>query len=99
VTYKIEFSPEALADLFDLYDYIVLRDGAGRAIGYLDRIESFCQSLSTFPERGILREDLRPGLRMVGFERRVVLAIRIKADTVTILRILYGGRSLEDEFA
>lgn len=39
--YKIDFSPEALAELFDLYDYIASRDGTEGAIGYLDRIESF----------------------------------------------------------
>ena len=96
--YRIEFSPEALGDLFDLYDYIATRDGAGRAIGYIDRIESFCQSLSQFPERGLSRGDLRPGLRVVGFERRAVIAFQIGDDVVTVQRILYGGRSLEESF-
>lgn len=96
--YKVEFSPEALADLFDLYDFIEARDGAARAIGYIDRIESFCHSLSTFPARGVSREDLRPGLRVAGFERRAVIAFRIREDAVIVLRILYGGRSLEEAF-
>ena len=49
VSHRIEFSPEALADLLDLYDYIAPRACAARAIGYIDRIEDFCHSLSTFP--------------------------------------------------
>ena len=36
---RLEFSPEALADLLDLSDYMAARDGAERAIGYIGRIE------------------------------------------------------------
>ena len=96
--HRIEFSPEALGDLIDLYDYIAQRDGAERAIGYIDRIEEFCRILSVSPERGIRRDDLRGGLRILGFERRAVIAFLVTADTVTILRILYGGRDLETVF-
>jgi plasmid stabilization system protein ParE len=46
VNHRVEFSPEALGDLIDLYDYIAARDGAERAIGYIDRIEERCRSLS-----------------------------------------------------
>ena len=48
-----------------------------------------------FPERGMRRDDLFPGLRVVGFERRVTLAFHVGADTVTFLRILYGGRDID----
>jgi plasmid stabilization system protein ParE len=44
VSHRIEFSPEALGDLIDLYDYIAWRDGAERAIGYIDRIEDCCRN-------------------------------------------------------
>jgi toxin ParE1/3/4 len=98
VSHRIEFSPEALADLIDLYDYIALHDGAERAIGYIDRIEECCGNLSVFPDRGIRRDDLRRGLRILGFERRAAIAFRITADTVTILRVLYGGRDIETAF-
>ena len=95
MSHRIEFSPEALGDLIDLYDYIALHDGAESAIGYVDRIEGCCHNLSVFPDRGTRRDDLRPGLRVLGFERRAVIAFQITATTVTILRILYGGRDLE----
>lgn len=41
------------------------------------------------------RDDLFPGLRVVGFERRVTIAFHVGADTVTFLRILYGGRDID----
>jgi toxin ParE1/3/4 len=98
VSHRVEFSPEALGDLIDLYDYIAWRGSAERAIGYIDRIEDYCRNLSVFPERGIRRDDLRRGLRILGFERRAVIAFLLTADSVTILRILYGGRDLETVF-
>jgi len=98
VSHRIDFSPEALGDLIDLYDYIALHDGAERAIGYIERIEKCCQTLSVFPDRAITRDDLHPGLRVLGFERRAVIAFQITADAVIILRILYGGRRLETVF-
>jgi toxin ParE1/3/4 len=45
-----------------------------------------------FPKRGARRDDLRPGLRILGFERRAAIALQATAETVVILRILYGGR-------
>lgn len=99
MSHRVEFSPEALGDLIDLYDYIAARDGEARAIGFIDRIEECCRSLSVFPNRGAGRDDLRPGLRILGFERRAVIALQVTADTVTILRILYGGRDIEAVFS
>ena len=99
MSHRIEFSPEALGDLIDLYDYIALRDGDERALGYINRIEKFCLGLSLFPDRGMRRDDLRSGLRTLGFERRAVIAFQIAAEAVIILRILYGGRELQTVFS
>jgi toxin ParE1/3/4 len=38
------------------------------------RIETYCFGLTDFPERGTMRDDLWPGLRTVGFERRATIA-------------------------
>jgi toxin ParE1/3/4 len=95
VAHRIVFSPEAKADLFELYDYIAERSGSRRAIRYVERIESFCRGFIVAPERGTRRDDLRPGLRTVGFERRLTIAFHVETNTVTIDRILYGGRDLD----
>ncbi|MDZ4366104.1 MAG: type II toxin-antitoxin system RelE/ParE family toxin [Afipia sp.] len=49
-----------------------------------------------FPERGTRRDDLSPGLRIVGFERRVTIAFVVEEDEVIVLNILYGGRELPE---
>jgi toxin ParE1/3/4 len=67
-----------------------------RAIGYVRRIRAFCDTLASFPERGQRRDDLRPGLLVIGFERRVVIAYTILDNgDIEIGRIFYGGRDYE----
>jgi toxin ParE1/3/4 len=95
VAHEVVFAPEARDDLLEPYEFIAERAGAGRARGYTQRIVAYCRSLSTFPERGTPRDDLRPGLRVIGFERRVTIAFHIMSDRITIDRVLYGGRDLK----
>ncbi len=47
-------------------------------------------------ERGD-RRDVRPGLRIVGFERRITIAFAVSADDVTILKVFHAGRDWEKE--
>ncbi len=48
-----------------------------------------------FPQRGSLRNNLRPGLRIISFQRRVMIAFNVSGDLVVINRIFYGGRNIE----
>jgi len=68
------------------------------AANYTDAIMNQCESLKMFPIRGARRDDLRPGLRVFGFRRRVSIAFEITGEVVTILGIFYGGQSLETAF-
>ncbi len=67
-------SPAAQADLASLYDYIAEQASSAVALRYLDRIYKYCASFDIGAERGTRRDDLRAGLRTVGFERRVMIA-------------------------
>ena len=86
MTREVIFSPEALQDLFELYDYIAADSGATRARGYTDRIVAACLGLVTFPEGGTRRDDLRPGLRTTTFRRRATIAFHITAPAPPIDR-------------
>lgn len=93
---KVVFRAAAERDLAKLYKDI--RDSRGEptlAINYIRRIRSYCEGFAEFPERGTRRDDIRPGLRIVGFERRVAIVFTFDADHVRIGRILYGGRDYE----
>ncbi len=39
-----------------------------------------------------MRDDVRPGLRIVGFERRITIAFTATEAEVTILRLFFGGQ-------
>jgi toxin ParE1/3/4 len=93
------FTPEARTDLFDIYDAIAAKAGLQIAISYLERIEAYCLGFELASERGHRRDDIRPGLRILGFERRVTITIAVDDATVTILRLFYGGQNWEDKFA
>jgi len=97
VILNVVFRPRAEADLFSLHHYIADRSGAARASAYLARIEEVCRSLGTFPERGTRRDDILPGLRTIGFERRVTLAFRVLDDAVEIVAIAYAGREFRND--
>jgi toxin ParE1/3/4 len=94
----VVFAPEAERDILELYDYVAEHSGAARAIAYTERIVDTCRGFSMFPERGTRRDDLRPGLRITGFDRRLTIAFHVTRDRVTIDRVLYGGRDLGRAF-
>jgi len=94
---KVVFRPEAEADLIGLYEYIAERSGQQIAGGYIDRIEEACMALATFPKRNRRRDDILPGLRTIGFERRVTIAFRVLKSQVEIVTIAYAGRNFEDD--
>ena len=97
MAHKVELRDEALTDLAALYDYISSESSPEVAIGYVRRIRAACERLADFPERGRQRDDILPGLRVIGFERRVTIAFRVLKTRVEIVTIAYGGRDYEGE--
>jgi toxin ParE1/3/4 len=57
----------------------------------------YCLGFDIASERGHRRDDVSPGLRIVGFERRVTIAFVADENQVTILRLFYGGQNWEDK--
>ncbi len=92
---RVVMAPKALQDLADLYDYLLPLAGHRIADDYVARLYQYCLSFETFPERGIRRDDMRSGLRMVGYRRKATIAFRVHDDAITIVRIFHGGRNTE----
>jgi toxin ParE1/3/4 len=97
VTHRVTIRPSAEADIDGLYEFIA-RDSPPNAVEFTRRIREHCHQLSLFPERGSPHDDLEPGLRVIGFERRVAILFRVLDTEVEIVRILYGGRELSRLF-
>lgn len=92
---KVCFSPEAEAQLADLFSYIARASSWKLADGYVSAVIDYCEGLSLFPLRGRSRDDIRPGLRVTTYRRRTVIAYVVHEGTVMILGIFHGGRDYE----
>jgi toxin ParE1/3/4 len=94
---KLLLRPAAETDLDELYRHIAERSGSPQtAIDYIRRIRGWCDQLETFPYAGRARDDLRPGIRILGFERRVVIVYTVlPSGDVEIGRVFYGGQNYE----
>jgi plasmid stabilization system protein ParE len=93
--YLVRFTSRAEDQLDELDAYLSERFSAQTAARYVDGIVDHCESLATFPLRGVLRDDVRPGLRITNFRKRVAIAFDVEGDHVTILGIFYGGQNYE----
>jgi toxin ParE1/3/4 len=89
------FHPRAKRELEELYDYVADQGGPQQAANFVGKIRDYCLGFSIFPERGIRRDDIEPGVRVVGYRRRVSIVFSVTNTEVWILGIYYGGRSLD----
>lgn len=96
---RVVFGQFARGDLNKIYQYVRERSGSGApAKAYLRCIRDRCLKISDFPFSGVSREDLAEGIRLVVFERRVVILYRVEDDAVFITNIISGGRDYESLF-
>jgi plasmid stabilization system protein ParE len=96
--YRVVAAPDALSDYVAIVEHIERWTG-DRALARrtIESIRTFIRGLGSFPPRGAPRDDLRPGLRLIPFGKRTVIAFEIDDDagSVTILRVFYGGQDYE----
>jgi toxin ParE1/3/4 len=95
MSYRVIFSPEAEEQLLALYRYIAEAASSDIAAGYTEAIVSYCENLCTFPHRGTMRDDVRPGLRITNYKKRTVIAFSVDIEQVSIIGVFYGGQDYE----
>jgi toxin ParE1/3/4 len=95
LAHKIAFSPEAESQLVALRRYIADEAGLAVARTFTDGIVQQCLNLDMFPNRGVPRDDLRPGLRTISFRGRVTIAYAVEQEGLTVLAILYAGQDID----
>ena len=94
---RVVFSVGSETDLAEIGQYLTTRFSERNAERYVQRIIRECLSLALAPHRGSKRDDVRPGIRTVGFERRATIIFQVKKDEVLILGVYYGGREIVGE--
>jgi toxin ParE1/3/4 len=95
--YEVIIEPAAQGDLEGILHYVIDEAGVAVALAFVDRLEAACFALEHAPERGSRRDDLAPGLRTVGVERRASLLFHVDVEKgrVFIHAVLYGGRDVD----
>ena len=95
MTHTVDFTPEALQQLDQLEAHIAEAGSPTVAARYVGSIVDYCGNLQTFPHQGTRREDLGPGLRTLGFRKRVTILFEVTSDVVNIVGVFYGGQDYE----
>ena len=100
--YEVEVSEQADSDLRGIFEYIAFElQSPENASGQLDRLEEQILSLDTMPER-YRKYEKEPwnsrGLRVLPVDNYVVLYISDSdKKVVTILRVMYTGRDIDNQ--
>lgn len=93
MTRKVFLAPRAEADLDRIVLWIAEQGAPVTALDYAVRIRRFLSGLGDFPERGQDYGRVREGLRVVSFERRVIIAIVVRDRHVEIERVFTNGQN------
>ena len=102
MNYKINLTPKAQSDLKENFRYIAVDlQSIQNATGQLDRLEKAISSLEQMPERYRVydKEPWRSrNLRIMTVDNYLVLYVPNKEErTVTVIRIMYGGRDIDSQ--
>lgn len=92
------WSPEARADLEEIWTYYAEAAGRQTADNIARRIGNACEIIENHPLAGRSQDELRPGLRSIAVRPHVVF-YRLAGDDPEIVRVLDGRRDLDEIFA
>lgn len=102
MTFKVKLTKQAENDLRSIFEYIAYELFSPQAAaGQLDRLEKSILNLDSMPEkfRTYEKEPWRSrGLRVMPIDNYLVFYIPDHdTATVTVIRIMYGGRDIDTE--
>ena len=91
MSYTVAFTPEAEAQLVELYVYIAAQASPEIAARFT-RHRDLLRKPEHLPHRGNRRKDIRSGLRVTSYRRRVAIAFEVDEERVNIIGVFYGGQ-------
>lgn len=100
MTYQVTLTPQAQADLREIFKYIAVDlQSVQNATGQLDRLEQAIASLGQMPERYRIYDKPKwreRNLRIMPVDNYLVFYIpNHNNETVTVIRVMYGGRDID----
>jgi toxin ParE1/3/4 len=93
----IIWSPEARADLSEIWNYYASAAGRQTANKIVHEIGQACSLLQGYPFAGRARDEVRPGFRSIAAAPHVVF-YRVRNGIAEIVRVLDGRRDLDTIF-
>jgi toxin ParE1/3/4 len=91
---EVILRPDADADLAEILTYSVDHFGRDTGIAYLRGIGEVFDLLEDHPRAGAPRNDIKPGLRSIGYHRHKIF-YEVSDETVWILRVLHQSVDVE----
>jgi toxin ParE1/3/4 len=91
-----KLSPQALADLEDIWDFIA-QDDPEAADRFVESLYETCSVIFSMPRVGRTRFELARGLRSFPHGAYVIFYV-LDGETLTIARVLHGSRDLPKNF-
>jgi toxin ParE1/3/4 len=83
--YAVVFAPEFLDSLDAILSFMELRGASDAQVDRYQRaVLEFCESLSTFPNRGRARDDLAPGIRIINYRDNTILPYAVDESRLTV---------------
>lgn len=98
MSYELIYSPEARAQLLEIATFISETSSIERSNRFTAGLIEQCEQLLVFPRMGVLREDLKPGIRILTYRNRVVIAYSVVQEIITILDFSYAGRDYAQRY-
>ncbi|MEO5805721.1 type II toxin-antitoxin system RelE/ParE family toxin [Devosia sp.] len=86
----------AKRDLQSLVEYLAREISVSVARNYIGRVQKRLSTLEYGAQRGTIR-NAKTGLRVIGILPNTSVAFVVDDNEVHVLRILHGGRTLEQE--
>ena len=97
-THSVDWAEPAVADLRAIFLWATERADRDVALRFVQRIEEVAEKLSDYPRRGRTRDEIRPGLRSIPFERAAIIFYEVCDARVQIVRVIDGRRNLAAAF-
>ena len=102
MSFRVNISDQAERDIRGIYEHIAFKlHSVQNAIGQINRLEKEILSLDQLPERyGLFKSELwrSRNLRVMPVDNYLVFYLTDRsAKTVSVVRVMYGGRDVEAE--
>lgn len=92
---RVVLSRTALTDLAKIARWISEAGAPQTARRYVQRIKARLASLTDAPRAGRAFDADGSELRVIGFERRIMIAYRVEKTRIIVTRVFYGGQNWE----